>query len=934
MPSQPSPLTSPSNVLQPGTGDTTNLHAPTPALAIQPVGTTTVLPERFRIDEVHASGGLGTVSVATDLRLQRKVAFKRIRDDRDSAEARQRFLTEAAVTGRLEHPGIVPIYSLETDEEGRPGYAMRFIQGRSLADAIAAYHAAPTTLQFRDLLQRFITVCQTLAYAHSQGVIHRDLKPDNVMLGSYGETLVVDWGLAKQLGQHEVTPHGTTEPTAEPWQTVDFAPPQTPDLAPVVAAPHTQAGAIMGTPAYMAPEQARGEIEKLGPATDIYALGAMLFALLTGHAPYQGNLLDILTKLQGNPVPPTPEAVKTGIPRPLTAICVKAMAATPTARYATAADLAKEVERYLADEPVVAYSEPWTLRTRRWMRKNRTLVTAGMVLILTATIALLISLVLVDAERRKVIDQEKATALERDGKEKALQVALRQQQRAEKNQKKAMEQRDIAVAVRKFLQHDLLDQASAWQQAEALRNEGQTNQIATYEIKAGELLDRAARKLSEDNIEKKFPKQPLIQAELLTTLGEAYRAVGKKAKAIPFFQRALRLRLDHPNLGRLNKQTLESRVALAIAYIDAEKSLPAVTEFVELLQGVEDLLKGEQVTSQPSSATMEVNFDNDLESTDVKDVIGFILQKFEERLDPANGVIHDFVIIPSEQKQIVELMLKGFKLLNRIVPVVEARFGPDDERTWAARQMQAFALEAILSPDLAIPAYEKIVAAAERHWGEAHTRTLFLKSNLARAYSQANRHNDAIKLWLKTFELKRNILGADHPATLLSMRNIGMEYKELMMLDKALPILKESSERHLKQFGPDHAQTILSYNDLANGYLAANQFSKALEYYKKVLNYNRIVFGDKDRHTLVCQGTIAMTLEKLGKIEEALNYYYETLTKMESNFGHDHKDTITITHHYAHCLFIKKQYDKSITYYEKALSQRKKKLWGIVTTIL
>src|SRR5207237_7875053 len=118
----------------------------------------------------------------------------------DDPQVRQRFLAEAEITGQLEHPGIVPIYALEHDAAGRPIYAMRFIQGRTLADAIKAYHQQPTTLALRELLQRFITICQTLAYAHSKEVIHRDLKPANVMLGDYGETLVVDWGLAKRPG--------------------------------------------------------------------------------------------------------------------------------------------------------------------------------------------------------------------------------------------------------------------------------------------------------------------------------------------------------------------------------------------------------------------------------------------------------------------------------------------------------------------------------------------------------------------------------------------------------------------------------------------------------------------------------------------------------------------------------------------------------------
>jgi serine/threonine protein kinase len=189
--------------------------------------------ERFTILRLHAQGGMGQVSLARDEKLKRPVALKEIRPDRrDNASLRQRFLTEAEITGQLEHPGIVPIYDLDQDADGQVRYAMRFVQGRTLQDAIRDYHGKPTPLGFRELLQRFVSVCQTMAYAHSQGVIHRDLKPANVLLGDYGETLVVDWGLAKRLFASPLAAAVHAEPaplTAAPEQTVDFVPASTDD---------------------------------------------------------------------------------------------------------------------------------------------------------------------------------------------------------------------------------------------------------------------------------------------------------------------------------------------------------------------------------------------------------------------------------------------------------------------------------------------------------------------------------------------------------------------------------------------------------------------------------------------------------------------------------------------------------------------------------
>src|SRR5262245_45945862 len=241
----PGLLADPTGLLDTGTvqgydpGVTTIVEGP----AGQPSAAAPADASRYRPVRFHARGGLGEVFLARDDELNRDVAFKRIRSELgDDPELRRRFVREAEVTSQLQHPGVVPVYGLSRDEEGRPCYAMRFIEGESLRDSIQAYHRVPTPLAFRQLLQRFITVCQTIAYAHSKGVIHRDLKPANVMVGRYGETLVVDWGLAKP---------STTEPAVP---------------VPQAGVDSTQMGQALGTPAYMAPEQAAGSWDEVGPA--------------------------------------------------------------------------------------------------------------------------------------------------------------------------------------------------------------------------------------------------------------------------------------------------------------------------------------------------------------------------------------------------------------------------------------------------------------------------------------------------------------------------------------------------------------------------------------------------------------------------------------------------------------------------------------------
>src|SRR5262249_27196013 len=211
---------------------------------------------RFTSLRQHAQGGLGIVFLAFDETLRRQVALKEIRPDRrGNVHLRQRFLTEAEITGQLEHPGIVPVYALEEDDEGQPYYAMRFLQGCTLAEAIQAYHRQPNRLAFLDLLKRFLDVCQTIAYAHIRGIIHRDLKPANVMLGDFGEALVVDWGLAKRVGG---SPGEAARREEEPALRGS-------DPRAGGTDAQTEAGQVLGTPAYMSPEQAEARAEGVGP---------------------------------------------------------------------------------------------------------------------------------------------------------------------------------------------------------------------------------------------------------------------------------------------------------------------------------------------------------------------------------------------------------------------------------------------------------------------------------------------------------------------------------------------------------------------------------------------------------------------------------------------------------------------------------------------
>lgn len=377
------------------------------------VGASSSTGQRFHVIRPFAQGGLGRVLVAHDEELHREVALKEILPQRAKTQlSRDRFVAEAEITGGLEHPGIVPVYGLGKYQDGRPFYAMRFIRGLSLKDAIDRYHGAggperdpgARSLEFRQLLRRFIDVCNVIGYAHNRRVLHRDLKPSNVMLGSYGETIVVDWGLAKVMDRPEVevAANGTVAPLSLS------------STSDVVA---TQVGSRIGTPAYMSPEQAAGELERMGTLTDIYGLGATLYHILTGDAPVSGSdPVTVIGKAMRGEFR-APRELAPRVPKALEAVCLKAMARDPDDRYPSAAAIANDVEHWLADEPVSVVRDSPGARVGRWTRRNRAWTQACAVALLLVAVTSATAAILVNRARREAVQQkEYAVARLRDAR--------------------------------------------------------------------------------------------------------------------------------------------------------------------------------------------------------------------------------------------------------------------------------------------------------------------------------------------------------------------------------------------------------------------------------------------------------------------------------------------------------------------------------------
>jgi Protein kinase domain/Sulfatase-modifying factor enzyme 1 len=333
---------------------------------------------RYRLGELLGEGGMGEVYAVEDPRLERRLALKRVRltpgmDPALELRRLARFVEEARIAGRLEHPGIVPIHELGSDADGQPYFTMRLVKGRTLAELFADRRQATESEwnlpRLVGLLQR---VAETLAFAHHAGVIHRDLKPANVMVGAFGETYVVDWGLARRLGPspgRAARVLGVSETDGAAGAGLD-----------------TLAGDVVGTPAYMAPEQAFGDPDTVGPGVDVYALGAMLYELLSGSPPFPGPPPQALAALRAGP-PATLAQRAPQAPRELVAIAERALERDPARRYASMEALRADLRAYLEGRVVQAYESGGLAELKKWMRRNRGLSAALLVLVLMAGLA-------------------------------------------------------------------------------------------------------------------------------------------------------------------------------------------------------------------------------------------------------------------------------------------------------------------------------------------------------------------------------------------------------------------------------------------------------------------------------------------------------------------------------------------------------------------
>ena len=693
-----------------------------------------------------ARGGMGVVFHARQVSLNRPVALKMILAGQLADETDiKRFYTEAEAAANLDHPGIVPIYEVG-QHEGQHYFSMGFIDGQSLAQRLA-----DGPLPSREAAELIRRVAEAIEYAHRHGVIHRDLKPHNILLDPNGNPRVTDFGLAKTIQRDSGL---------------------------------TGSGQIMGTPSYMPPEQAGGPRGEVGPAADVYSLGATLYALVAGRPPFQAaTAMDtVIQVVSDEPVPP--RRLNASIPPDLETICLKCLEKQPGRRYASAAALAADIRRYLSGEPIVA--RPVTRRERavKWVRRKPAI--AALLGLVTGVTLLGLSGVLWQwrqavtargvAERETIRAKDQAAVAERRRSEADLARAEADARRREAEQARAQAQNRLAQIEKS---NDII--TSIFADLDIRKVKEGTEPLEGILAKR---LVKAARELEGEAV-----GDPVVVAGLQDRLGRSLLSLGRRDEAIPVFASALATR--KAKLGAAHPDSLASMGNLASSYQEAGKldlALPLYEETVKLT-------KANRGPDHPDTLTSMGNLALAYQGTGK---LALALPLFEETLK-----------------------------------LVKAKLPANHPLALTCMNNLALCYSRTGSLDRALPLYEETLKLMKANLGADHPDTLSLMNNLAFEYQAAGKLELALPLYAETLKLRKTRLGIDHPDTINSMNNLAFGYHAAGKLELALPLYAETLELRKARLGAGHPDTLVSVNNLATGYRDAGKLAPALPLFQE-----------------------------------------------------------------------------------------------------
>jgi tetratricopeptide (TPR) repeat protein len=770
----------------------------------------------YEVLEELGRGGMGIVYRARHTRLQRVVALKMIRAGvLATSEELSRFRSEAALQARVHHQHIVQIFEIG-EAVGGPYLALEFVDGASLEKKIAG--TPQPALSAAQLVE---TLARAVHHAHGKGLVHRDLKPANILVTDAGTPKVGDFGLARRLEGE---------------------------------AGQTQSGALVGTPSYMAPEQAFGRLESIGPATDVYALGAILYALLTGRPPFLGaNALDTVVQVR-HQEPVAPRRLLASVPRDLDTICLKCLHKESAKRYASAEALANDLRRFLNREPIDARPSPWWERTFKWMRRKPTAATLMGASVLSVITLFGVVLGFTLQLQRAV----KATQEERD---------------------RADRQRAVAQAVNAFLQDDLLGQADIANQpipaGAAERNP---------DVTVRELLDRAATR-----IKGRFRDQPEIEAAIRQTIGDAYVALGQFNQAEEQMEWVVAWRRE--NLGDEQLDTLQSLNGLASVYAHRGRYAEAQRLFEETLTARRRQLGPNHPSTVMSMISLGHFYMEQGRYTAAEPVLNEALAVGRQQLGANDSVTLGSLLSLGQLYRYLGRDKDAEPLYQEALAGYRQQLGDDHPDTLNAQNSLGAVYCSQGRYAESEPLFLKTLAVRRRKLGTDHPETLLSVGNMAALYYSWGKYAQAEPLLREALERRRQTLGDEHPDTLRSMNNLGEFFRTRGRPGEAEPLLREALAGFRKKLGIEHPGALTAMNNLAGVCRDRGRYVEALPILEEVLAVRRRMTGDDHPETLKSLNNLAQVYGDLGRHAEAEPLVLEAASRARRQFGLSHAST-------------------------------------------
>jgi non-specific serine/threonine protein kinase/serine/threonine-protein kinase len=813
------------------------LDQPLAAVAAAPTGPATasadslaeeqpgaILAGKYKLIERIGEGGMGSVWMAQQTEpVKRTVAVKFIKGVGDSKAVLARFEAERQALALMDHPNIARVLDAGTTERGSPFFVMELVKGVPITQFCDARKLTP-----RQRLELFVPVCQAIQHAHQKGIIHRDVKPSNVLVALYDDRpvpKVIDFGLAKATG----TP--LTEQTL-----------------------HTGFGALVGTPQYMSPEQATLNNLDIDTRSDIYSLGVLLYELLTGSPPFRrkdlekAGMLEVLrvireeepskpsTKVSTADALPSLAADRGTEPAKLTRLLrgeidwmvMKALEKERSRRYETANGFAMDIQRYLADEPVQAGPPSAAYRLRKFVKRHKArVVAAGLVLL-----ALVAGMVGTTLGLLRATQAEQKARAAADEQRQAKEAAVEQRNRAEKSERdekaarlRAEEQAAIVRAVNEFVQKDLLGQADVANQPGSHRGRNPDVTVRT-------LLDRASR-----NIEGKFKDQPLTEAAIRLTLADTYWNLAQYEDVERHLLRSIELRTA--KLGADDSDTLTSKNSLATLYQDLAQYGKAEALFKEVLRGRTARLGADH----PDTISSQNNLG--------------LLYLFENKYDLAEPLLQE--------------------ALKRTI----ARDGPHHKNTSPIKCNLAILYQNQEKYDKAEPLLLDVLRERLDEVGPDHVNTLNSKHNLASLYMDQKKYDKAQPLFEQVVQGYLVARGADHPDTLYAKNGLATLYFYQGKYDQAEVLLRDALKGLAAKLGANHPTTRTARDNLVQVYLSQEKYDRAEPLCRELVASARRESGAASAATASRLALLGLCLLKQDKHAEAETVLTECLAIRE-----------------------------------------------------